>query len=384
MKGDDPRKEILRVACCKDFSETGGGHGQKGVDFQRYWAVMRMFELEESGANDFLLLFETIQDIAELDSLDAPASIRIYQIKKRERKEWSWGDLTGLPAPKEGQLQLFLKPGSSSKIKESLLGKLYASVIAFKELNSEGHFVSNSGCSLPLSDGSNAATSLPYNLSALSLEHLQLLAQGLGTLHEFGMPPPDLSRLRIARISLPPDDPGTYVIGLASKFLTSRSPRHAGQAQAFIESLITKISPLGARTDTCKSFEKMRQQRGFSRDEFKRALTDLEEIPDLLTYLNLWLTRLTEEGMEYMEVTGIRVSVTRIFRRQLMREKDSREAALIKDCDKWLDGNCLSGQLLFSFEKAYVELKDKHPRIKRVDLLAHLALRAIQKCVDQT
>lgn len=384
MKDNGPKKEILQVASSKGLSETGGGHGQKGVEFQRHWAVMRMLELEESGVNDFLLLFETIQDVAELDSSFDPTSIRIYQIKKRERKEWSWTDLTALPVPKPVQLSIFPKPVSSDKLKQSLLGKLYASVIAFKELASEGHFVSNSGCCLPLSDGSIAATSLPCSLASLSKLHLALLANGLQALHELGMPPPDLSKLLITRTDLPPNDPGTYVIGLASKFLSSRSPRHAAQARALVESLVTKISPLGAKTDTCKSFEEMRQERGFARDEFTQALADLEDVPDLLSYLDSWLNQLSTEGMNYLEVTRIKVAATGIFRRQLMRQREKGEEALIEECDQWLEQNHFSDRLLPFFERAYAELKDRYSAMRRNEFFAHFALRAIQKCVDQT
>ena len=40
-------EEVVRVASRKDLAETGGGHNQKGVNFQRVWALTRMFELEK-------------------------------------------------------------------------------------------------------------------------------------------------------------------------------------------------------------------------------------------------------------------------------------------------------------------------------------------------
>jgi len=131
--------ELLHLTNRKDLAEVGGGHNQKGIEFQRHWAVMRMFELEQGGAKDFLLLFEAIQDIAILDSSVTPESICVYQIKKKDRKEWAWGDLTMLHKPKE--LGKPYKPGkgkSLSDIQNSPLGKLYATVRAFKELKSQG------------------------------------------------------------------------------------------------------------------------------------------------------------------------------------------------------------------------------------------------------
>ena len=82
--GNNQIKEVYRVATRKDRAETGGGHNQKGIDVQRAGAIERMFDLEKSGASDFLFLFESIQDIAELDSPTAPSSM--FSITHRSRQ----------------------------------------------------------------------------------------------------------------------------------------------------------------------------------------------------------------------------------------------------------------------------------------------------------
>jgi len=40
--GTNQIEEVLSVATRKDLAETGGGHNQKGVDFQRAWAIERI------------------------------------------------------------------------------------------------------------------------------------------------------------------------------------------------------------------------------------------------------------------------------------------------------------------------------------------------------
>ena len=104
-------EEIFNVATRKDLAEVGGAHNQKGVDFQRYWALMRIFQLEHSGQDDFLFLFEAIQDIAEFDSSASPSSVRVYQVKKKDRGEWTWAELIKLPTPK-GRKPLFANSSS--------------------------------------------------------------------------------------------------------------------------------------------------------------------------------------------------------------------------------------------------------------------------------
>ena len=379
MTENTTTEEIFSVATRRDIAEVGGAHNQKGVDFQRYWALMRIFQLEYSGQDDFLFLFEAIQDIAEFDSSVSPSSVRVYQVKKKDRGEWTWAGLTKLPAPTRKK-PLFAKP--LIEVKESPLGKLYASVIAFRQMRSTGHFVSNAGCNLPLIGGGNAATSLPCSLSSLEKVHQSLLTDGLATLHEAGMPPPDLDRIHVERVALPPDDPHTHLIGIVAKFLGEKSPRHAGQARSLVDSLMAKIGPLGARTEACKTFQEMKERRGFSRNEFKQALGDLQDIPDSLTYLDDWLNQLGSEGMGFMERTSLRAAATGFYRRQVMGSHSEQEEALIGECDKWLDVNPPTGKLNDFFAAAYGNLSARHTSFRKPELLAHFALRAIKKCAD--
>lgn len=378
--------EVLEVINRTDLAEVGGGHNQKGVDFQRHWAVMRMFQLEQEGAEDFLILFEAIQDVAILDSATSPTTICAYQVKKKDRKEWAWADLTALNQPSDpAKPEKKHKQKPLSEIKQSPLGKLYATVRAFKELKSTGRFISNAGFDLPLADGTNAATSLPSALSELSAHYLELLSKGLETLHEAGEPVPDLSLIHLEKVSLPVDDPGTQIVGLIHKFLDKRSPRHAGQARALADSLLARIGPLGAKTDTCKTFDDMRRQRGFSKAEFSEALGALEEIPDLLEHLTTWLNQLSAEGLGIMDVTAIRAAAASIYSRQVMGSKLAGEDELIVSCDKWLSSHEVSWQQIRPvMESAYADLKEDAKSFKKPEILAQFLLRAIKICVDLT
>lgn len=378
--GSKQTEEVFRVANRTDLAESGGGHNQKGVDFQRAWALSRMFELEASGANDFLFLFESVQDVAELDSPSTPSSIRIYQVKKKDRGEWEWSTLTCLSSPHK-------KKKSNSKspkgIKNSPLGKLYASVVAFKHLNSTGIFLSNAGCNLPLDNGGNAATSVSCDLSKLDAEHLDLLKTGLETLQEVGHPPVNPALIHIEKIPIHPDAAATHLHGVAVAFLTKRSPRHAGQAKSLVDALLAEIGPLGAKTDSCSTFDELRKQRGYSRDEFTAALGTLEQMPDLVALSEKWLDQLVQEGsMDFMGATTARVAMTAIFKRQVMGGHDDRTALLVSDCDKWLETNLPGSRLSDFIENAKTHLAPLHPSFREAELIAHFVLRAVRKCVD--
>jgi hypothetical protein len=388
----DPLAEVFRVSSDIIHSEVGGGHGQKGVEFQRHWAVMRMFELEKAEAEDFLILFEAIQDIAEQDSETEPTSIRVYQLKKKDRGEWGWAHLTALqspPKPKKTSTKAKNPPKKSRiapaliNVKESPLGKLYMSMRAFQALSSTGHFLSNAGCDLPLAAGGKAATSLPIALSMLSLDHAELIERALATTHNAGEAPPDLSRLYLERVTLPVDEPGTHLVGIVHKFLERRSPRHAGQARALVDALLAQIAPLGAKTDACHNFTDLRRQRGYSKSEFLGALGDLESVPDQLDLLETWLNQLQTEGMGFMEVMSIRLAATAIFRRQVMGRRSVEEEPILRDCDDIVASAPTARDLLPLFRQAEGTLAAKYPSVKPAELMAHFALRALGKCAAQ-
>lgn len=370
--------ELLNIVNDVDLAETGGGHGQKGVDFQRYWAIHRMIEIENSGAKDFLILIEAVQDVAELDSCTSPTSICLYQVKKKDRKEWSWNELTKLKKPSK-------RDTGGSSFKESPLGKLFLTFIAFDNLKVSGKFISNRGCDLPLADGKNAATSLPSSLNHLSEEYKQLIKEKMEELSSESEATSALANIYLERVAIHPDDPKTHVVGYAHQFLENRSPRHAGQAKSFVDALMAIIGPLGAKTDSCKTFDELCCLHGFTRSQFASALGDLEKVPDVLSHLDSWLTQLMNEGMGIMEITSIRTQAAAIFRNQVMdtKDKNDEEYALIQDIDNFLDTNEISNELRPTFEQMYYQMSEKHPSIKKSEIFAQFAIRAIKKCVDR-
>ena len=372
----DPLGEVLELANNKSFSETGGAHNQKGVEFQRNWTLVRMFELEAAQPSDFLFLFEAIQDIALFDSAESPTNVKIFQVKKKDRNEWTWSSLTKLHAPKSRKK----KPLES--IAGSPLGKMYVALHAIKKLSATAHFISNVGCDLALVGGANAATSLPVQLGKLEPALSALLVDGLATLQMEGEPSPDLSKIYVERVAIPVDDCATYTVGIAHSFLAKRSPPHAGQARTLVDTLLAKIGPLGAKTDTCATFEELKAQRGYSRSDLLGALANLQDIPDLLEHLNLWLIQLASEGMGHIEVTRIRSFAASIYRRNVLGSRAQEDDEIARACDDWLCHKEDPADLLPFFREAADHLRTIFP-LKPIGFLqAQFALRAIKWAVE--
>lgn len=360
--------KIHEVSTDPNLNESGGGHNQKGVEFQKHWALLLMFDLLKKGETDFLLLFEAIQDIAVLNSEREATSIHFYQIKKKERKEWSWHDLTSLHKPDAK------KTAPLTNIGTSPLGKLSATLQRFGELNAIGYFVSNMGCKLPLKSGGVAATTLEVGLDELERSHVELLTSAISQIGVNGINP---ARIRLAKTNLPANEPTSHLVGEVHKYLCSISPKHAGQAQALVEALLTRLASLGARTDICNSFQQLRDQHGYSCQQLRNALGELETIPDVTDLLGVWIDELRRSGMTFPETCAVRLAAAAIYRRQVMGCMSESDKELIAAADEWVQWAEVDPNVFDYLEKGYASVSVGRSE-KRPEILAHLAIRAIK------
>ena len=364
--------EIFSVSQDPTLAEAGGGHGQKGVDFQRYWAILRIFELKQDGSNDFLLLFESIQDVAEFDSESAPKRLDIYQIKKKDGGEWSFNDLTGLLKP-DGRKKKATP--TLSKIEKSPLGKLYKAGLAVQNLDASAHFVSNAGCDLPLSTSGFASSLLKCLASELDITHVSSLAEGLAMLHATPGSTPNLQRLTLRKTTLHPDDPHLMALGAATAYLSKHLPASAGQAKAFVDALFTQLSTLGRQTQPVTSFEELRRQRGYSMAELNSALVDLKGVPDLKSHLDKVLNSLMLEGLAPLRRISIDVGVTKYFSALVSGESGDEERALIDECTKTAPSLLTSAPLLPALEAEATIIAASHPTYKNPEVFAYLLIQ---------
>ena len=98
-----------------------------------------------------------------------------------------------------------------------------------------------------------------------------------------------------------------------------------------------------------------------------------------------WLDQLVTEGaLNFMQATSVRVAMAAIFKRQVMGGDDPLTSAFVSDCDTWLETNAPGLHLSPFFEGARSQLAPSHPSFRAAELTAHIVLRAVRKCVDQT
>ncbi len=371
--------EILRLASNKNISDTGGAQAQKGISFQQVWALTRMFDLESTGANDFLFLFEIYQDVAELDSSTLPTNITIYQAKKKDRGLWTWNELTKLGKPSSNKKDL-------SVIESSPIGKLYANVIAFnsiEDFSSSGVFVTNAHCNFPLKSRQNASQVTSVNQSCFEDTYHDLLSEALTTLHTGGEKACP-SWIDIRRVPIDPESSHTYLQGHVFDFLNKHYPQNANQAKSLIEALLVHIAKLSVNTDRSLPPAELLTRHGFSRTEFKSRLETMEQIPDHEALLVDGLNTLQKEGIVgFIESTKVKAKLTNISVQKLQAQMDPDYTNFLADYIKWFfsaDRSSDSIQQIVS--AAENDLASDYSLLTRDIFIAYVLSGTIQ-CVDQ-
>lgn len=372
LAAEEKFSEIFSMSQDPSLAEAGGGHGQKGVDFQRFWAMVRIFELKQHGAKDFLILFESVQDVAELDSEVAPTRIDIYQVKKRDSGEWSFNLLTGLPKPDGRKKKV---PPTRAIIEKSPIGKLYLAGQACQHLDSTMHFVSNAGCDLPLATSGAASKHLACLASDLDAQHTTALEESLALLHASPGTIPDLKRLSLRKTTLHPDDPVRMALGTAVEYLGKNMPSHAGQAKALVDALFMQLSTLGRQTEPVKSFAELRRQRGFSMGELDAALSALTNIPDLKAHIDTLLAGLSQEGLATIRKLGINVGVSKYFSSLVSGSSSDEESRLIGACIGLAPDLAVANPMLPALEAKVRELAPAHTAFKDTEVFAYLLIQ---------
>lgn len=388
-----PIDQVFAASTNPSLAETGGGHNQKGVDFQRYWAILRALTLEEAGAPDFVLFFETVQDVLELDSEQAPSAARVYQIKKKDSGEWEWKELTALESqptykadgtPRKKRQPK--DPDKAPKFADSAIGKLEACARALSNFDTTAYFISNAGCDLPLATppGGSASAAQQCHLGQLDVWYATTLDTALADAAKLAkVAPLERSKIRLERTTVHPDAPQDAITGRANVLLSKRSPAHAAQAQTLVQSLFVAVSAKGRHTGQCETVEELRKKRGFGRRDLQDSLAQLERVPDLATLRSAWMQKLLNDGFDFMSHTRVQVALSELERERLSGTI-STSPEFSEARRRYVAQNPPGNNLQAFIETGAMALAQQFPDVAKARLYAHLLNEGISQCVDQT
>lgn len=264
--------------------ERGGRHGGKGHEFQRYWALCHLLKVDLE-QDDYILLIEFIEDVAVLNTANAPTEIDLYQIKKKEGVA-KWTKATLSKPPKDGA---------------SILAKLYESKRISPDAKASIAFVSNAPVELTLSDGSASTererfcadeidVALKNSLQTSIAEELKCNKKGI----EFGA-------LNFIKSPLAMDDLENHAIGRVSSYLGTRFPVHSARADVFCKALYGEIKIRATATQDSSTFEELCKIRGIAKSQFDSMLAiTLAKKPDS-EIIDAAISNLAQENVGFIE-----------------------------------------------------------------------------------
>lgn len=260
--------ELCHVEADDELHEFGGGHGNKGNDFARFWLINEMLALTTAGAKDYLFILEYVQDVARVDESTSPSTITLYQLKKKEGGVWDLNSLAGLTAK-----------GKQVKT-NSPLAKLLKSVLSFKTLVANAEFVSNTHFKVELAAGGTAVALDYLSLSELTTERQTHFRDSAAAAHCIPAGDVPLHKIGLKYAPIEVNDMRVHVIGTAHGVLKKIGAAHAAQADSLVDALFAKLATASRNTSKCRSWDELISKRGYSRKQFSEALAAIQVLPD--------------------------------------------------------------------------------------------------------
>lgn len=271
--------------------EIGGGLAQERFDYQALWGLALIFSNHET-SDDYAIAFEFHDDILLLDSAEAPASVRFYQVKTRDRGHWTLTDLFRRPAREEGQKE--------EDLPLSFMGKLFSNYQAFGDDTAAMGFVSNAplefaGANQDIAFKDCGDDTFAKFLLRLQLEHKSATGEQASLMH-------------FVKADLSLHDASTHTKGKLNNFVVKMHGEVTYNLDGLYRAVIEDCRTRSKYTGEINSFDDLIRYKAICRADVVKWLSAVgtqAEIPDWgeiatdLTYGAIQKSRLRREWMTY-------------------------------------------------------------------------------------
>lgn len=300
-----PFLDILNDSLTK---ERGGRHGGKGHEFQRYWALCHLLQVDLE-RDDYLLLLEFIEDVAVLNSEITPDQMELFQLKKKEGNSTKWTKATLAKPPKEGK---------------SILAKLHDSKSIAEGETTAIAFVSNAPVEFKLGSGEDPTRLFEFSASEIDSTLLADLKSSVAT--EVGCSIGDINfdNLKFVRSPLAMDDLESHAIGKAVTFLAAKFPDHSPRADVLCKAIYSELKVKATSTEEAATFGDLKRIRGISKKQFSAMVALTLSRKSDGDVIDEFLVGLIQENVPYVQREAIKRAS-----RQFIVEKAGRGSSLL-------------------------------------------------------
>jgi hypothetical protein len=230
--------------------ETGGSTAQARFDYQACWGAKRILQNYSSGV-DFALGFEFHDDIIELDAARQPTRVRFFQIKTKEKGNWSTKSIV------------------KQENGKSILGKLVQTKRAFKEHSEKASLVTNALFTFANEETHFASSQL------LETEHKAFLAS---LQSELKTSDADLlNGVEFVSDSMPLDHCDAVVLSKVTEVIEQEFGSFDCSMAAFCRSILDQCRRRSKKISDVKDFDELLKCKFVTRDNMEKWTQDFVE-----------------------------------------------------------------------------------------------------------
>lgn len=302
----------LRDSILTKPREASGAAAANRFDFQKSWALCKLFELHES-PHEYVLILEQHEDVVVfLFDPSGAESAECFQIKTKAPHLSKWG-LTELlkrekkaaPGTPKGKGKKAAKPKLVPGL--SIIGKMYHNRLVMGAGVTSLNFVTNQAYTVTLNGGVSCAGRNTICLNELEAADVTNINTQVAAEH--GLPNPvtdlvDRTHLKITDLSL--QDHASHTCGRCGEFLEKRTPGRPYAVPAVHRALAEEVRRRADYEWTAVTFEGVVKHKAITRAAFQRML---DSIPQERRFDVVWSTiqpQLTSEGEVYTDTMAIK------------------------------------------------------------------------------
>lgn len=240
----------------KPLRETSGSRSANRFDYQKNWALCELLSLH-STKNDYLIVFDYHEDVVVFDSQMAPSSVTFYQVKTKDRGNWTIGSLT---------------KSQNNESSQSIISKLYSNYSKFLNYVDILVFASNQGLSAQLKNGDKSfdCKNIKFaQLSPLDKEKVRIAAEGIDQDHcdIFG-----LSKITVLKTDLHLENHVAITKGKLVEFFERLHPESPVHISLVYKTIFDEIRRKTNYEEGCTNVEELLSRKSISHAEFERII----------------------------------------------------------------------------------------------------------------
>lgn len=282
-------KELLVSKKPREESATSAKY-----DYQKDVSIVLLLQ-QHDRRGDYVFIFDYHDDLLIINSAELPNTIDFYQIKSKEKGNWSLNNL--------------IKPAKGENL--SIISKMYVNKINFTDYTKSLNFISNTGYYLDSIENKKLTDEALVETKHLSKDVLTNIISSIKAHHSLSDDPVIDSLLIFHKTTLSLEDSSSHCAGLLGKFLEQLSPGNQVNTELAYQKIFNEIRiKTNAKLTAIEKdqWETIIEKKGISKAFFGTMLAQAGLYKSLERTWEDIAATLRIEGVGFLEISRLKAS----------------------------------------------------------------------------